>query len=87
MNTNDNGTVSVSSEVERYKSDKLVSEAVVENEKNRLAQEFGGCEEIKHMKLIAATQPQRYKIPKSAKRDGMRWKSFVEKLRKIFGVE
>lgn len=84
MNTS-NREVSVSTEVERLESERLIGESLVATARDRYASEFGSDGEVEHMIKCASVKQKTYSLPKSMKkrRDG---NNFIQKLKKLFGL-
>lgn len=83
MSTN-NANASVATELERLESEKLIGESVVNNTRDRYAAEFGNAAEIERMRMMANLQPKTYRIPKRVKWER---RPFIDKLKKLFGIE
>jgi hypothetical protein len=84
MNTSNNN-VSVSTEVERLESERLIGESLVATTRDRYASEIGNAGEIERMLKYASVKPKTYALPKRLKkrRDG---NGFIQKLKKLFGL-
>lgn len=84
MNTSNNN-VSVSTEVERLESERLIGESLVATTRDRYASEIGNAGEIERMIKCASVKPKTYALPKRLKkrRDG---NGFIQKLKKLFGL-
>ena len=82
MNTSNNN-VSVSTEVERLESERLIGESLVAATRDRYASEFGNAGEIERMIKCASVKPKTYALPKRLKkrRNG---NGFIQKLKKLF---
>lgn len=84
MNTSNNN-VSVSTEVERLESERLIGESLVATTRDRYASEIGNAGEIERMIKCASVKPKTYVLPKRMRkrRDG---NGFIQKLKKLFGL-
>ena len=84
MNTSNNN-VSVSTEVERLESERLIGESLVATTRDRYASEIGNAGEIERMIKCASVKPKTYALPKRLKkrRNG---NEFIQKLKKLFGL-
>ena len=82
MNTSNNN-VSVSTEVERLESERLIGESLVATTRDRYASEIGNAGEIERMLKCASVKPKTYALPKRLKkrRNG---NGFIQKLKKLF---
>ena len=84
MNTNNNN-VSVSTEVERLESERLIGESLVATTRDRYASEFGNAGEIERMLKCASVKQKTYPLPKRMKEiRGVN--NFIQKLKKLFGL-
>lgn len=84
MNTNDSG-VSVSTEVERLESERLIGESLVASTRDRYASEIGNAGEIERMIKCASVKPKTYPLPKHIKKRRDE-NNFIQKLKKLFGL-
>ena len=84
MNTNDIG-VSISTEVERLESERLIGESIVAATRDRYASEIGNAGEIERMIKYASVKPKTYKMPKRLKNERNRI-SFFDKIIKLLGL-
>ena len=84
MSTN-KSDVSVSTEVERLESERLIGESLVATTRDRYASEFGNAGEIERMIKCASVKPKTYKLPKRMKKV-RRKSSFISKIKKLLGL-
>jgi hypothetical protein len=84
MSTSD-GNVSVSTEIERLESERLIGESLVATTRDRYASEIGNAGEIKRMIKCASVKPKTYPLPKRVKKRGDE-NNFIQKLKKLFGL-
>ena len=84
MNMN-NSDASVSTEIERLESERLIGESLVATAKDRYASEIGNASEIERMVKCASVKPKTYKIPRRMK-NRRNCISFVDKIKKLLGL-
>jgi hypothetical protein len=84
MNTSD-GNVSVSTEIERLESERLIGESLVATTRDRYASEIGNAGEIKRMIKCASVKPKTYALPKRLKRR-REGSNFFQRVKKLFGL-
>lgn len=84
MSTN-NSNASVSTELERLESERLIGESLVSSTRDRYASEIGNAGEIERMIRCAGTQPKTYALPKCLKKEKNGWK-FFQKIKKVLGL-
>lgn len=84
MNTSNNN-VSVSTEVERLESERLIGESLVATTRDRYASEIGNAGEIERMIKCASVKPKTYALPKRMRKRGD-GNGFIQKLKKLFGL-
>ena len=84
MNTSNNN-VSISTEVERLESERLIGESLVATTRDRYASEIGNAGEIERMLKCASVKPKTYALPKRLKKEKNGWK-FFQKIKKVLGL-
>lgn len=84
MNTND-GNVSVSSEIERLESERLIGESIVATNRDRYASEIGNASQIERMIKCASVKPKTYVLPKRLK-NRHKENNFIQRIKKLFGL-
>ncbi len=83
MSTN-NANASVATELEKLASERLIGESVVNNARDKYAVEIWNEVALERMRKVANLQPKTYKKPKRVRRERS---PFIEKLKKLFGIE
>ena len=80
-----NSDVSISTELERLESERLIGESLIITTRDRYASEIGREGEIEHMLKCASMKPKTYALPKRVKkRNG--GSNFIRKIKKLFGI-
>lgn len=84
MSTN-KSDVSVSSELERLESERLIGESLVTTTRDRYALEIGDAAQIERMIKCASVKPKTFALPKRLKKN-RNGKTFLQKIKKLLGI-
>lgn len=86
MNTNNNIDSKLSAESEKLKNELAVAETIVQNSRDRYAEELGGTDAVSQMRRLASVKPKTYPIPKRVRKVKHSSK-FFHKIKVLLGLE
>ena len=84
MNTS-KSDVNVSTEIERFESERLIGESIVATNRDRYASEIGNASELERMIKCASVKPKTYVLPKRLK-NRHKENNFIQRIKKLFGL-
>lgn len=80
-----NKKVSISTELEKLESERLISESLIATARDRYASEIGSPGEIEKMIKCVGVKPKTYPLPNHLKKR-MWMNLLVEKIKKLLGI-